>query len=175
MPWCVGFEPVEDAVAQVLILGTLPSAESLRLNEYYAKKANSFWRIMGDLVGAIPEMAYQNRLRILKENGIALWDVCLSAERAGSVDANILQSSVVPNDFESFLHTHNRIQQICLNGQPAERMFRRRVRTDISRSRCEVLPSTSPAHAKLTYREKLACWRASLGKVVDFAKSHAAT
>ena len=164
----VGFGPVEDAAAQVLILGTLPSTESLKLGEYYAKKANSFWRIMGDLVGAIPEMAYQDRLNILKKNGIALWDVCLSAERTGSLDAKILQSSVVPNDFDSFLCVHNRIQQICFNGQPAERMFRRKVPTDISGFRCEVLPSTSPAHASVTYHEKLSCWRASLGKAIDF-------
>lgn len=166
---CVGFEPVEDASAQVLILGTLPSAESLKLGEYYAKKANSFWRIMEDLVGAIREMAYQDRLYILKKNGIALWDVWLSAERTGSLDAKILQSSVVPNDFDSFLSAHNRIQQICFNGQPAERLFRRKVLTDISQFRCEVLPSTSPAHASVTYQENLSCWRASLGKAIDFA------
>lgn len=101
---CVGFDPVEDASARVLILGTLPGAESLRCGEYYANRSNSFWRIMGDLVGAVPEMSYQDRLHRLKKNGIALWDVCLSAERTGSLDTRIAQSSIVPNEFGRFRH-----------------------------------------------------------------------
>ena len=165
---CVGFDPVEDASALVLILGTLPGVESLRRGEYYANRANSFWRITGDLVGAVPEMSYQDRLHRLKKNGIALWDVCLSAERTGSLDTRIAQSSIVPNEFGRFLRAHSRIHLICFNGQPAERMFRRKVTPRISQLQFAVLPSTSSAHT-ITYQEKLSRWRASLAKAIDFA------
>jgi hypoxanthine-DNA glycosylase len=165
----VGFDPVEDAAARVLILGTLPGAESLKRCEYYAKKANSFWRIMGDLVGATPDMAYQDRLQTLKNSGIAVWDVCHSAERKGSLDAKIVSSTVVPNDFDSFLGSHAQIQVICFNGGGAARLFRRKVSTDVFGLQCETLPSTSPAHARLTYPQKLSLWRASLGKAIDLS------
>jgi hypothetical protein len=48
---CVGFEPVEDTAAQVLILGTLPSTKSLKLGEYYAKKptaSGASWEISSE-------------------------------------------------------------------------------------------------------------------------------
>ena len=165
---CVGFDPVEDASARVLILGTLPGAESLRLGEYYANRANNFWRIMGDLVGAMPEMSYQDRLCRLKKNGIAVWDVCLSADRRGSLDSRIVQSSIIPNEFGRFLQAHSRIRLIGFNGQPAERMFRRQVASDISQFGCVVLPSTSSAHT-IPYQEKLSRWRGALAKSIDFA------
>jgi double-stranded uracil-DNA glycosylase len=168
MPY-VGFDPVEDPLARVLILGTLPGEESLKRCEYYAKKANSFWRIMGDLVGAAPDMAYQKRLHMLRRSGIALWDVCHSAERKGSLDAKISLPSVIPNDFDSFLRSHSQIQFIRFNGGGAARLFRRKVSTNVFQLQCETLPSTSPAHARLTYQQKLSLWRASLNKAIDVA------
>jgi TDG/mug DNA glycosylase family protein len=153
-----------------LILGTLPGAESLRLSEYYAKKGNSFWRIMGDVVGAKPDMAYQDRLYMLKKNHIALWDVCHSAERKGSLDAKIFVRTVIPNDLDSFLRAHHQIQLICFNGEKAARLFLVKVSTSVSQIQCETLPSTSPANARLTYQQKLFSWRASLGKAIDLAQ-----
>lgn len=166
---CVGFKPVADPDARVLILGTLPSAESLRRCEYYANPANNFWRIIGELVGARPEMAYADRLRQLRKSGVALWDVCLSAERSGSLDARILLSTVVPNDFQSFLRTHARIQLICFNGGAAERIFRRKVPPDIFQIPCKVLPSTSPAHTRMKYNEKVSRWRDDLAEVISLS------
>src|SRR5690242_13353716 len=103
----VGFDPVGDKKARVLILGTLPGAKSLELRQYYAKASNRFWRIMEDLVGELPA-DYGGRLRKLTRAGIALWDVCQSADRAGSLDSKIIMSTVVPNDIASFLRAHPR-------------------------------------------------------------------
>ena len=166
---CLGFKLVADPDARVLILGTLPSAESLRRCEYYANPANKFWRIMGELIGVRPEVTYEDRLRQLKRSGIALWDVCHSAERSGSLDAKILLSTVVPNDFQSFLRTHARIRLICFNGGAAERIFRRKVPPDIYQIPCKVLPSTSPAHTRMKYNEKVSRCRDALAEAITLS------
>lgn len=162
---CVSFNAVESAEARVLILGTLPSVKSLAVGEYYAHPRNSFWWIMGELIGAVPEMPYVDRLDRLRMSGIALWDVCRAAERAGSSDAKIAMESVEPNDFPSFLVTHPRIELICFNGQPAERLFRRKalpLLADLRPIPHQVLDSTSPACARIRREDKLAHWRECL-------------
>jgi hypoxanthine-DNA glycosylase len=162
---CVAFDAVESADARVLILGTLPSIKSLAHCEYYAHPRNSFWWIMGELIGATPDLPYLARLRRLRESGIALWDVCHSAERAGSSDAKIRLDSVEANDFKSFLASHPRIELICFNGQPAEMLFRRKVLPSLKGFRpipLQVVDSTSPACARISREEKLLRWRQCL-------------
>jgi double-stranded uracil-DNA glycosylase len=166
----VAFEPVARTDARVLILGSLPGEESLRLGEYYGKKTNRFWWIMGELVGAAPDMAYADRLERLRQRHVALWDVCASAYRAGSLDKNILTPSVVPNDFAAFLAAHPQIALIGFNGRPAEKLFRDLVLSTLPATAAAtpraVLPSTSPAHASMPPTAKLALWRETLGGVI---------
>jgi hypoxanthine-DNA glycosylase len=165
----LSFDAVESADARVLILGTLPGVRSLEQGEYYAHLRNCFWWIMGELVGASPEMAYADRLNQLRKSGIALWDVCRSAERAGSSDANILLPTVEPNDFLSFLANHPRIELICFNGHPAEKLFRSKVAPSLTGMRpipLRVLDSTSPASARVTREEKLSRWRECLAPFI---------
>jgi double-stranded uracil-DNA glycosylase len=161
MSKCIGFKPVSTPTARVLILGTLPGVESLKQKQYYAKKQNSFWKIMGELVGAFPELPYEERLQRLKDSNIALWDVCAAAVRKGSLDSNI--QSPVPNDFVSFFRKHKSIRSIYFNGQPAEKLFNRYVKPDMPAWVLSlpfiVLPSTSPAHASMNFGKKLERWR----------------
>ncbi|MFZ1084828.1 MAG: DNA-deoxyinosine glycosylase [Terracidiphilus sp.] len=162
---CVSFNSVESAAARVLILGTLPSVQSLQRGEYYAHPRNCFWWIMGKLIGAMPDLPYPKRLDRLRLSGIALWDVCKTAERAGSSDANISLESIEPNDFRSFLSDHPRIELICFNGQPAEKLFRRKALPLLAGLRPiphQVLDSTSPACARISREEKLMRWRKCL-------------
>lgn len=158
---CNGFDPVVDTNARVLILGSLPGEESLKMKRYYAKKTNTFWRIMGDLLRDLPD-GYDDLLQLLKKSGIALWDVCLSGERAGSLDSRIVTSTVVANDFDAFLRSHPSIRLICFNGRTAEKLFRRKVNASFTGIRYELLPSSSAAHA-ITYERKLTFWRNILG------------
>lgn len=157
-----GFPPVATRDARVLILGTLPGPESLRQQQYYALPRNAFWRIMGDLFGAGPGESYPRRLKILKQNRVALWDVCAAAYREGALDAAIRGESVVTNDFAAFFRSHPRIQLVCFNGQTAAELYRRRVLPglpeSLQRMRREILPSTSPAHAAMSYERKLERW-----------------
>src|SRR5258706_793678 len=108
-----GFPALARADARVLILGSLPGAESLRQRRYYAQPRNAFWPVMGALFGAGPELPYATRVRRLLDARIAVWDVCARAFRAGSLDAAIDRASVVVNDFAPFLARHRQLALVC--------------------------------------------------------------
>ncbi|MDP1928992.1 MAG: DNA-deoxyinosine glycosylase [Thiobacillus sp.] len=160
------FPPIADAHARVLILGSLPGQVSLQRQQYYAQSHNAFWKIMGRLFGAGPELPYAERMQRLVQSGIALWDVCAAAQRPGSLDASIVHSSVVPNDLAAFIDSHPDIGLICFNGGKAADIYRRFVLPGLPASvraiRYEILPSTSPAHAAMPFEVKLTRWAAAL-------------
>ena len=164
-----GFPPIADAHARILILGSLPGQESLRQQQYYAHASNAFWKIMGRLFGAGPGLPYEERALRLVRNKIALWDVCAAAQRPGSLDAAIIHSSVVPNDFAAFFEAHPEIGLICFNGGKAADLYRRLVLPDLPAAgralRTATLPSTSPAHAAMSFEEKLTCWAGVLQNI----------
>ena len=162
----VGFAPIAAPDARVLILGSLPGVRSLRDNEYYAQPQNAFWRIMGALIGAGPDVDYALRLERMKTHRLALWDVIRSAVRAGSMDNAIARDTIKPNDFAAFLATHAEIVHVCFNGRTAAALWKREVAPTLpaehARLVTSLLPSTSPAYAGMPYREKLESWRAVL-------------
>ena len=141
----------------MLVLGTLPGEESLRRREYYAHPRNLFWPIVFGLFGASPPADYQDRLRFVVERGIALWDVCGSAERLASADTAI--RAEMPNAIPELLQSHPAIGAVAFNGSTARRLHDRHFarRPDLIYL---ALPSTSPAHARLGFAEKLARWSA---------------
>ncbi len=158
------FPPVAGKDATVLILGSMPGTRSLQAQQYYAHPHNAFWKIMGELSGAAPQLPYAQRLRALRQAHIALWDVLHSCERQGSLDSDIEAEQV--NDFADFFKRHPHITRVCFNGAKAEQSFRKYVLgkqtlPDLHYTR---LPSTSPAHAGMRYEEKLAAWRTALSK-----------
>ena len=156
------FAPIAHRAASVLVLGSMPGAASLRAGQYYAYAHNAFWPIMGELFGAGPEVAYEKRILLLKRAGLALWDVMASCVREGSLDSDIDEASIVPNDFPAFFNAHPQITHVFFNGAKAETCFRRYVSPDLPDRGLQFtrLPSTSPAHASLSLQKKLAAWRA---------------
>jgi len=152
------FPPAAAADARILILGSMPGAASLAAGEYYAHPRNAFWKIMGALFGAGPEIPYDSRLRILIKNGVALWDVLDTCVRPGSLDTSI--SEEVPNDFEVFFAELPNIARIGFNGAKAAMSFKKHAAcfapTGAILTR---LPSTSPAHAGMGFEEKCTAWR----------------
>lgn len=160
MPLLHGLPPVASPDARILILGSMPGQASLTAGRYYAHERNVFWRIMGDLFGAVPTLDYERRLQRLAAAGIALWDVIGSCERYGSLDADIVAGSVQANDFAGFFAAHPCIERIFFNGTAAETTFRRHVLPELGDRLPPQhrLPSTSPAHAARGYAEKLAAW-----------------
>jgi len=162
----IGFPPIAAADSRVLVLGSLPGRMSLEKRQYYAQPYNVFWKIMGQIFGAAPELPYERRLEILRTHRVAVWDVLAAGERSGSLDSAIVASSMVINDFGAFLFAHREIRLVCFNGNKAAELYRRRVlptlTPKVAAIETRLLPSTSPAHASRTFAEKLARWSAAL-------------
>lgn len=162
-----GFPPVVGKRPRVLVLGSLPGQASLRKSQYYGQARNAFWRIMGEICAAGPELQYADRLAALRANGIALWDVLEAAERPGSLDSAIVMDTARINDIPALLDRERSIGCVCFNGRKAAELYRRRVLPLLSARAAAlpaaVLPSTSPAYASLQFEDKLEQWRAALG------------
>jgi double-stranded uracil-DNA glycosylase len=165
------FEPIVTCTSTVLILGSMPGQASLAAGEYYAHPRNAFWTIMGELVGAFPCLSYTERVSILRASNIALWDVLASCNRTGSLDSDILPDSAVTNDFNSLFLNHPGIARVFFNGAKAEQYFLKYVHPAIGPDRLQYqrLPSTSPANAGISYREKLLAWQSVKQQELDRA------
>lgn len=157
------FPPVSAPDARLLILGSMPGRASLAAEEYYAHPRNAFWRIMEEILALPAAMPYEERLSALKDRRVALWDVLASCVRPGSLDSDIEAPSIIPNDFPSFFSRHPWISTVFFNGSMAEQSWKRHVLPALPPAlrpqRSIRLPSTSPAHAGRTLREKIEAWR----------------
>ncbi len=159
-----GFEPIASTDATVLILGSLPSQQSLRKREYYGNPRNAFWHVMGELFDAGPDIPYAKRTEQLRCNRIAVWDVLQSSVRPGSMDAAIDLPTATPNDFQTFFEEHPMLELLCFNGKMAAELYRRlvvpqRIST-IDKIEFRTMPSTSPAYASMNLDEKVRHWSA---------------
>ena len=158
----VSLAPVVGVDPTVLVLGSMPGEESLRRQEYYAHPQNQFWRILGQIVGARPDLPYGERLLRLQQARVALWDVVHTCRRDGSADATI--TDVEPNAIAALLAVTPTIRRVLCNGQKAHDLFVRRIAPQLAPGRVELIrvPSTSPAHAGMRMEQKLAAWRRAL-------------
>lgn len=145
------------------MLGTLPGEESLRRQQYYAHPRNLFWPIVFALFGATPPQGYDERLAFAANRRIALWDVVAAGERVASADATI--RAEVPNSIPELLEAYRQIRAVAFNGSGARRLYDRHFPRRPGLIYLP-LPSTSPAHARLGFAEKLARWTA-LREVLD--------
>ena len=159
-----GLPPIVWPHARILVLGSLPGDESLRLQQYYGNPRNQFWQILGRIYGEQISADYPGRLAFLQRHGIAAWDIIQRAERQGSLDSNIRNE--MPNDFAELFRLAPNLHTIALNGSKAALSFERHVRPHfkslLESVRTIALPSTSavPARKFLTAEAKAELWRA---------------
>lgn len=149
--------------ATTLILGSLPGRRSLEMQQYYAHPYNAFWKLIAAIFDADGELSYTRRVRVLTGNRIALWDVLAAATRPGSLDSSIVHAGALANDFARFFRRHPHVRRVFFNGRKAEELYRRFVLPmlgpEFAAIRYECLPSSSPAHAGMTFAKKLDTWR----------------
>ena len=156
-----GFPPLADPAIHTLVLGSLPSRQSLERNEYYANPRNAFWRLMAEIFDMPAAMDYSDRARLLITKGIGVWDVLASSSRRGSLDADIDPRTATANDFDRFFQEHPGVDRVFFNGRKAGELFARLgcEASLVADQELVTLPSTSPAFAAMPYAEKLAKWQ----------------
>jgi hypoxanthine-DNA glycosylase len=153
------FAPVIDADTQILILGSMPGEKSLVEQQYYANKQNAFWRIMFDVFNNGQSLGlYSDKLNLLHQHKIGLWDAYHACEREGSLDSNIRNG--VLNDFESLFKNYPNIQLVLFNGGTSYASLKKSISV-VNGCKYMVMPSTSPAYT-LAYPLKLKVWLGAL-------------
>lgn len=154
-----GLPPIIDERARALVLGSFPSEASLAAGQYYAHRRNQFWPMLSALIGSpLPDMDYMARQAAVRAAGLAIWDVFARCEREGSLDSAIRNAK--PNDFRRLRGWAPDLALVCFNGRTAARLVE--TMADLGYATA-VLPSTSPAHAGMSFGAKVAAWRAALG------------
>ncbi len=118
----IGLDPIVHGDDTILILGSMPSVKSLEQSWYYANPTNRFWDVLSNVFDK-PISSMQDRLDVLKDNHIALWDSCHSCLRQGSSDASI--QDIRPNDIVGLLKDNPSIQKVICNGKKSEETMRR--------------------------------------------------
>ena len=155
----LAFPPVARPDARVLILGSMPSAASLRQGFYYGHPRNAFWRIVADVFGAPVPATVDEKVMLLTDHRIALWDALTACEREGSLDSAIRSPEL--NDFSTLFESCPDIRTVLFNGGTARRLFMKGGAGYLEGRVWRALPSTSPAYT-LSYEKKLALWRQAL-------------
>lgn len=151
------FKPSIDENTRQIIIGTMPSAASLAAQQYYAHPQNKFWPIVCEIfTGKEPPSDYQSRLHILLKNKTGLWDSLAFCERKGSLDKDIKEEK--PNDFTTLLKKYPKVKRLVFNGKNAQAFFIKYFGR-LDGVEYIALPSTSPANAALSYKEKLKTWK----------------
>jgi hypoxanthine-DNA glycosylase len=163
----VSFPPVVSPNATVLILGSMPGSRSLRMGQYYGHPHNLFWPFMHEILGIPHSLPYAERIKKLQAAGVALWDVLKECEREGSLDADIVPASELPNDFHWLFTTYPNIRRLCFNGSKSAAAFDRHVLPALPQAIRDSLTlirlsSTSPANRSIATADKLERWRAAL-------------
>ncbi|WP_395405263.1 DNA-deoxyinosine glycosylase [Pseudoduganella sp. UC29_106] len=150
-----GLAPVIDVHTRILILGSFPGAASLAAQQYYAHPRNHAWPILAALTGEpLADLPYAERLPRLLAHHIGLWDVLDACEREGSLDSAIRKPAA--NDFARLRQLCPALHTVGFNGQTSGKFAPQFAAQGY---RTHVLPSTSPAHAALSFEEKLRLWR----------------
>ncbi len=141
------FGPIFDSNSKILILGSMPSIKSLEDSFYYMHPTNRFWSIIAEITCSPFPKTIEKRKKLLKDNGIALWDVIYKCRRKGSLDSAI--KDVEPNDLYSIPNIQK--MKIFANGRLAYNLFKK----FFPKLDAEYLPSTSSANARFNKKSWL--------------------
>ena len=151
------FKPIVYRDTKVLILGSFPSIKSFEKSFYYAHPSNQFWKILQNIT-AYPVNNRDQKMWLLKEFNLGLWDMIKSCSRENSLDSSLEDEEV--NDIAQFLEEHPNISKIAFTGKKAEALF------EVHFGHLEVkrvyLPSPSSAYAKMSLEQKEKIYREKL-------------
>lgn len=114
--------PLIDKNSEVLLLGTAPGTESSRAGQYYTSRHNKFWTIISNIYNEGKAFgSYDEKVRCLQDNHIALWDIYKICNRVRCADSTICNYE--KNNIEDLLREYPNIKRIILNGNAAAKGF----------------------------------------------------
>lgn len=154
------FEPLFNDKTEIFILGTLPGEKSLQEQRYYAHPQNAFWKILAHTF--TPEFIhndYELQKQLLLKHRIGLWDMIEQAYRKGSLDSELMNIQV--NEVNTLLKKLPHLRKVLFNGQKSYLLYKKKFEF-IKNIHYHVLPSTSPANARLSFEKKLEIWKTFL-------------
>lgn len=153
-----GLAPLVSTHTRILILGSFPSAASLKAQQYYAHPRNQFWKVMSILLNQeIYTEEYSARCERILSSSAGIWDVYAACEREGSLDSAI--EKPVLNDFAALLKRYPNIQAAAHNGGESARNCKHLEALGLT---VHQLPSTSPANASWSLQRKVQAWQKAL-------------
>ena len=156
-----GFDPIIAPEPQIMILGSMPSVTSLERQEYYGFAHNRFWKIMAKHYQATLT-EYEDKVKLIKDHHIILWDVIGECEREGSLDSAIRNEQV--NDVKGLLQEYPGIHKIICNGRKSYDLFMKHFHEISERIEVCYLPSTSNANRSIQETALFALWETQLPK-----------
>ena len=148
--------PIADQHSKVLLLGTMPGEQSLKLQQYYGHKGNQFWKIIFTLFKQPLTHDYDIKKALLLDQRIALWDVLQYCEREGSADSDIQKE--VANDFAAFYHMYPQINHVFFTSTKARDYYDMYVKRKPDYN-YHLLPSPSSANTWKSFDEKVNEWK----------------
>lgn len=150
--------PIVSQNSEILILGTMPSPKSREAAFYYAHPQNRFWPALALALDAPVPATREEKISLILDHRLALWDVLQSCKITGASDASIKYP--VPNDIPALI-ARSRIARVLCTGSTSARLYTKLVfpQTNIP---CELLPSPSAANAKMRLEELAREYRAAL-------------
>ena len=113
-------EPIHDNQSEILILGTFPGVKSRENNFYYENNRNRFWKVISAITGYKECATKEEKIKMLLDNKIAVWDVLSTCDIDGSSDKSI--KNVVANDLSIVMKNIN-IKRIYTNGEKAAKLY----------------------------------------------------
>lgn len=116
------FKPIISSDCEILILGTLPSEQSREKGEYYFNKTNRFWKMICEYLGVDVPDNYENKVKLLLDNKIGLWDIIKTCDIDNSKNSTITGPTF--NDIETLLKTYPNIKLILFNGKDSYGMYK---------------------------------------------------
>ena len=152
------FKPILFKDTHTLILGSFPSIKSFENDLYYGNPLNQFWKIL-KAVTSYPVNNNDQKIWLLKECKLGLWDMIASCKRESSLDSSLEDESV--NDIATLLEENPNIKKIAFTGKKSEALFK----THFSHLDIETfyLPSPSPAYAAMKFEDKVKVYKEKLG------------
>lgn len=164
--------PMIDDKADILILTSDPTKGRSKTSEnYYSKPTDEFWNIIFDVLNVDDPINYGDRLYILKENRIALWDVMHITQ---TVDNYKIKKHKEYNDFDNFFDKYKNIKLIACNGEETYKLIKKLISNrDLKHINIVKLPSSGPSRGKYfkSYEDKLNDWKIINQYIVNKPKS----